>query len=273
VRRWDTVKTMSPVAQARAYLHGARNPDGSLGHLPGQPGHLEPTLLAAAAGALPPPLDWLKGQPWGWGHLLLPACLADFPTARPLLDDTVETMLSIQGEHVPDPDGLLGFDTALAAWPWIDGTAPWVEPTAYAVLSLKRAGLAAHPRAIQGQALLLDRQCSDGGWNYGNPAVLGVELESYLPPTGWVTLALPAGPAVERGLTRLDSARQQTSTTTLSLAILAARQHGRPTDELATMLRARQRTDGSFSGRCDWTALAACALSDDPHPFSLSVTP
>lgn len=262
---------MTPAEKARAYLARATNPDGSLGHLAGQPGHLEPTLLACAARALAPPRAWLAAQPWGWGHLLLPACLAD---GSDLVAQTVDTILSLEGERVEDAKGWLGFDATIPAWPWIDQTAPWVEPTAYALLSLKRSGHGGSPRVSQGEALLQDRQCTDGGWNYGNPKVLGAELESYLPPTGWATLALPAGPTVDRALQRLQAARSQRSTSTLSLAILAHLQHGRDdVGALVELLVARQRQDGSFSGRCDWTALAACALSaadGGPHPFEVT---
>jgi len=264
---------MEALAKARRALGAARNPDGSLGHLPGQPGHLEPTLLSCAAG-LAPPLAWLRAQPWGWGALLLPACLANHADAADITGDTIEQMLARQGEPTEDPDGMLGFDPTLTAWPWVDRTAPWVEPTAYAVLSLKRAGRGAHPRVAQGEALLRDRQCSDGGWNYGNPAVLGAELESYLPPTGWAVLALPGGAVAERGLDRLLAATTQRSTMTLSLALLAHTRHGRDAPEaLVSALLARQRGDGSFGGRCDWTALATCAIAavaGEPHPFEVT---
>lgn len=262
---------MTPAERAQAFLARSANADGSLGHLPGQPGHLEPTLLAAASGAIEAPHGWLSAQPWGWGHLLLPACLAD---GSAVVAETVATILSLEGERVEDPRGWLGFDATIPAWPWIDQTAPWVEPTAYALLSLKRTGHGQSPRVAQGEALLRDRQCADGGWNYGNPKVLGAALESYLPPTGWATMALPPGPAVERALTRLQAARQQRSTSTLSLAVLAHLQHG--VDDigpLVSLLVERQRSDGSFSGRCDWTALAACALSaaaGAPHPFEVT---
>lgn len=254
-------------------MHGAVGDDGGLGHLPGQPGHLEPTLLASAAGAIAPPLAWLAEQPWGWGQLLLPACLAGRAGADGLVGAVIEQLLSREGLKVEDTRGWLGFDATIPAWPWVDQTASWVEPTAYALLSLKRSGHGDHPRVAQGEALLRDRQCADGGWNYGNPAVLGAQLESYLPPTGWAVLALPDGVAVQRALTRLEDARQQRSTSTLSLAILAHCQHGAPVpDGLLALLAQRQRPDGSFQGRCDWTALAACAFAatEGTPPFEES---
>lgn len=270
---------MDSLEAARTFLKQACNADGSLGHLPGQAGHLEPTLLGLACGGLSVPgaLAWLTQQPWGWGALLLPAVLADQADAAAvdLVDRTLETLLVLEGERVEDAQGWLGFDATLSAWPWVAGTAPWVEPTAYALISLKRAGFADHARVAWGEALLRDRQCADGGWNYGNPAVLGAALESDLSPTGWATMALPQGEgeAVARALLRLEAAAVQRSTSTLSLALLAHRAHQKPPPAgLLPLLLARQRADGSFAGRCDWTALAACALAverGEPHPFAV----
>ncbi len=250
---------MEPLAAAADFLTAARCPDGSLGYLPGQPGRLEPTLLAGAAG-LAAPVDWLAAQPWSWGMHLLPAALADHPGAASLREQTVERLLTIEGRRVEDRHGLLGFDATIPAWPWVEGTAPWVEPTACALISLKRTGHGGHIRVQQGAAMLVDRQCRDGGWNYGNPALLGTELESYLPPTGWAAMAL-SGPPVARALVRLRDALQQPSALTLSLAVLAHIAHQARPGALVDTLIARQRPDGSFGGRCDWTALALCALS------------
>ena len=266
---------MDALIRARVFLQQSRNADGSLGHLPGQAGHLEPTLLATASRSIAAPLPWLAGQPWGWGKLLLPAVLATEGDAAALVDDTLAQLLALEGERIAeDPAGRVGFDPSLAAWPWVQGTASWVEPTAYALISLKRSGWASHPRVTEGETLLRDRQCVDGGWNYGNPEVLHASLESYLPPTGWATMALPNGPEVARALVRLDAAIEQRSTSTLSLAILARRAHGQaPSDAVVEALVARQRADGSFGGRCDWTALAACALGvvrGEPHPFAVA---
>jgi hypothetical protein len=69
-------------------------------------------------------------------------------------------------------------DPYVPGWSWTAGAFSWVEPTAYALLALKklRAGLPAaqtEKRLQQGERLLYDRMCVDGGWNYGNAHVLG----------------------------------------------------------------------------------------------------
>jgi hypothetical protein len=98
-------------------------------------------------------------------------------------------------------------DQTLAGWPWTAGTAGWIEPTAHAVraldLSRPRAGLAGlRQRAEEGVRMILDRQCRDGGWNYGNKRVLGEDLESFPESTalGLIGLCGRGGPQVERGI-------------------------------------------------------------------------
>lgn len=245
--------------RALAFLREARNADGSWGYLARGPGASEPTLHAAAAGA-GASVAWLGAADLGWGRLLVPAALARVPEAAALREAAVEHILGLAGEPVePDP-AVMGHDTTITAWPWIAGTAAWVEPTAYAVLSLRTVGRGDHPRALEGLRMLRDRQCADGGWNYGNPEVYGEALESEIVPTGWATLALPGGPEVDRALARLLDAAAHPSGLSLSLAILARVAHRAPIEALAALLVARQDADGGFGGRCERTALAACAL-------------
>jgi hypothetical protein len=83
-----------------------------------------------------------------------------------------------------------GHDASLPAWPWVDATHMWVEPTALHVLALKRIGHSAHSRTRDAVKMLLDRQVATGGWNYGNTVVLGRRLRSHVQPTGLALLAL-----------------------------------------------------------------------------------
>ncbi len=87
-------------------------------------------------------------------------------------------------------------DTELVGWSWIDGTHSWLEPTAYAVLALRRCGLADHSRTRQGVRLILDRAIPSGGWNYGNSEVLENELRPFAETTGIALLALADEPRV-----------------------------------------------------------------------------
>ena len=70
-------------------------------------------------------------------------------------------------------------DNALQGWSWIDGTFSWGEPTAWALLALKKCrargmtAKGAEARIRDGEAILRDRVCVTGGWNYGNSNVFG----------------------------------------------------------------------------------------------------
>ena len=99
-------------------------------------------------------------------------------------------MSGVPGE--PTDSVAVGHDPRLVGWPWVLGTYSWVEPTALAVLALCRAGHTHHARVEQGVRLLLDRQLSRGGWNYGNTTVYGTELVPQLDMTG-VALSALAG--------------------------------------------------------------------------------
>jgi hypothetical protein len=87
---------------------------------------------------------------------------------------------------------VVGHDTTLVGWPWIDGTHSWLEPTAMAILALDREGLAHHPRVTEGVRVVLNRALASGGWNYGNTSVFGRQLRPQPGPTGLALLALAA---------------------------------------------------------------------------------
>ncbi|MBI5482329.1 MAG: hypothetical protein HY906_25970 [Deltaproteobacteria bacterium] len=102
-------------------------------------------------------------------------------------------LLATTGRHWPKaPGAATGHDPALRGWPWIEDTHSFVEPTALALLALRRAGQGAHERAREAARMLLDRQLPRGGWNYGNTTVYGQELRPAAVETG-VALAALAG--------------------------------------------------------------------------------
>lgn len=249
-----------PVEAALAWLRVARLDRELLPYVPGGDASAEATLLGLGAG-LVPEVAGVEALPFSWAHLLLPAVSRDVAAFDAVRTATLERLLAWKGRPVEqEGEVVLQHDTTLEGWPWADGTSAWVEPTAYAVISLRRCGLGAHPRCRQGLALLRDRQCADGGWNYGNPGVLGEALESDVPPTGWAVLALPPGAEVARGLERLRDGLRWPSGTALALGVLAAVAHRQDPGPWLEPLVGRQRADGSFNGRCDTTALAVIAL-------------
>jgi hypothetical protein len=89
-------------------------------------------------------------------------------------------------------DPVIGHDSTLVGWPWVEGTHSWLEPTALAIMALCRDGLGDHPRVCAGLALILDRALDEGGWNYGGKAVFGRALRPQPGPTGLALLALAA---------------------------------------------------------------------------------
>jgi len=88
---------------------------------------------------------------------------------------------------------------AYRGWGWTPGTASWVEPTAFALLTLQKCPQELLPRMARhrrdlGEAMLRDRMCPVGGWNCGNPRVYGVAGEALVMPTVWALLALRQQP-------------------------------------------------------------------------------
>jgi hypothetical protein len=160
-------------------------------------------------------------------------------------------------------------DPELIGWPWHDGSFSWVEPTAVSVLALKRMRvmLADHfpdDRVEQGAKLLYDRQCEDGGWNYGNRAVLGEELDAYPDVTAIALLALQDYPTAQTAKARaaLDEmlAVDQASGLALALGSLCRSAYGDDPTALQQRLLARYERTG-FLGEVRTLAFASLAFN------------
>jgi hypothetical protein len=122
--------------------------------------------------------------------LLLWQALASHEARR---RQAVAWLLKQEGRRMPpsdDPDRIVGHDTMLVGWPWVGRTHSWLEPTALAVLALRRAGMGEHPRVVEGYRLIHDRAIVTGGWNYGNKSAFGHALRPQPAPTGLALLAL-----------------------------------------------------------------------------------
>ena len=174
------------------------------------------------------------------------------------------------------PAPAVELDSALVGWPWTEGTFSWVEPTAYAVLALRAVSprsAAAAARIDEGERLILDRVCSDGGWNYGNRRVLGEDLWSYPDTTALALLALGRGrdgTVVTKGLAALETmleANQSGLATALGALALAA--HGRDVRALRVRLGARF-TETGFAGDLRALAWALLATNEAAVPFAES---
>jgi hypothetical protein len=158
----------------------------------------------------------LPAPAWTTPHaILLWAALDGYASES---ERAVEWLLAQAGRAIPNaagPERVVGHDTTLVGWPWIDGTHSWLEPTALAVLALCRSGRADHPRVPAGLQLIRDRALAGGGWNYGNRAAFGHDLRPQPGPTGLALLALaaaePSAPSIEPAIAYLLSALPATS--------------------------------------------------------------
>lgn len=135
---------------------------------------------------------------------------------REAQQQAIHFLLSTFGTYGPRPDDSpLGHDTSIPGWPWVIATHSWVEPTALALLALSISDKADHLRARQATRMLLDRQLTSGGWNYGNTRVYGQELRPMPASTGLALQAL-AGSAeqaeIEQSLSYLESIIDSTRT-------------------------------------------------------------
>lgn len=295
-------------AQLQDALRSARNGDGGWSYLPGRASRLEPTcwaLLAQseAAGeqgavesrraALALLARWQRqdglladtpgGPPNlafnGLASLVLRRIAAAPPGSRQHGQEDLERrllagILSVRGVTV-NASAYQRQNNALRAWPWVDRTFSWVEPTSWCLLALKKArqdpSASREPaRVDEAERLLADRCCRSGGWNYGNANVLGQDLRPYVPTTAIALLALRDRremPEVTRSLDWLRRNRQaEESTMALSVALVALRAYGEPADDLDAAVRAHIARSG-FPANLATTALAAYALGGGRHAF------
>ena len=140
-------------------------------------------------------------HPEGWLGVTRESSEATWPTSYAILlwsnlqgfpDESergVAWLLEQKGETFTEA-GIVGHDGTLEGWPWIAGTHSWLEPTAMAVMALRRSNHLHHPRTRQGVKLIVDRVIDGGGWNYGNTSVFGKTLRPQPAPTGLALLAL-----------------------------------------------------------------------------------
>lgn len=238
-----------------------QNPDGGWGWRPGASSWTEPSAYAllalAAAGARGPAYDkglqWLRAQQLADGSFRprpgveRPTTLAALASLVPGVwtgasrrDLTVDWLLRQKGRGSTFFEKFVGplfrhrvdRPYEFNAWPFVPGTAPWLVPTAWAVLALERVR-ASRPdvagRLEAGRTFLLARNCGDGGWNHGSSRALDIDAPSYPETTGVALVALHAvgGPVIERALDL--AARQYAGCTSseglswLSLALCAHR--------------------------------------------------
>lgn len=246
-------------------LRKTQNPDGGWGYFPGKQSWLEPTTYATLALHGTQGFDASFDRSWklvrSWqtsegsfrpsgqvqGGTWVTAHVVTLASVRGVYDDSVrrsvDWMLSVVGAEHTLLMRAASFmhllktklDVSHEGWPWREGNAAWIEPTAHTLVALKKIsgkyqGAELEHRVGDGEALVLSRRCSDGGWNCGNPNVLNFDLPSYPETTGLALLGLQGRSASELD-GPLDVARRFQRETKSSLAkawlSIALRCHGR----------------------------------------------
>ena len=223
----DSTLMPEPYLRARLdILRRSQNSDGGWGYFPGKSSWLEPTAYAALALHGEPASDraWKLIQSWqlpdgswrpsatvavsSWATSLC----ATIAIARNEWDAPLAKAIAWLVGSVGAETGWVNFlltsvglikmdrDFRLKAWPWKPGNSGWVEPTAHALVALKLASgklstklyseSDLRDRVTGGEAVLLNVRSRDGGWNYGDSSVLGVQLPSYPETTALALLGL-----------------------------------------------------------------------------------
>ncbi|WP_297715128.1 prenyltransferase/squalene oxidase repeat-containing protein [Thermoflexus sp.] len=285
---------MIRIVSAYRFLENAQNPDGGWGYRPGGRSTVEPTgaaLLALAdlpeSPALAPARLWLERAQHpdgGWGiHLEDPeshwctawgvlALLRLDPVAPPALRGVrwllQASAIRIQADELTaEVRRIFGIDPTLRGWPWRPGEASWVEPTALALLALHVASAAADHRDRIEEAIryLVDRRCQGGGWNFGNPFMLGAYLPPRPHPTAWALLALQALAPDAIRPEDIEALRSEMhrdgGALALALGIMALQAFGVEDPIARERLEMLQQPDGSWEGNPYVTALALRALN------------
>lgn len=196
--------------------------DGSIGVRQGEPSPKWPTSLAI--------LTWLA---------------VDKRKYRDQIASAVRWTLATEGERMKSTN--TAHNTMLAAWPWVEGTHSWVEPSALFTVALKSLDLSDHARTREAVTLLVDRLLPDGGCNYGNTAVLGQLLRPHVQPSGVAMLALIGEKDFNRRIARtldyLDQSVAEATPASLGWALLGLAAHDRTPENADKLLQlAYERT-------------------------------
>jgi hypothetical protein len=248
-----------------AVLRKTQNSDGGWGYFAGKSSWLEPTAYAALALAGEPAADraWRLLSSWqlpdgswkpaaevqvsSWGtSLCATIAMVRNEWGQPL-ENGVKWLVGSSGAESNWLNVVVARlrlvkqerDISLKCWPWKPGNSGWVEPTVHALVALKQtaAKLSSselRSRVQMGEAQLMDVRSRDGGWNYGSPAALGVDLPSYPETTALALMALQGRNDLGKAF---DLARRQMGETPSPMArawlTIAMRLHGVKPEELS----------------------------------------
>lgn len=260
-----------------ASLRGLQRPGGGFGLAVGLPAEPEPTAVAALALDDAAARAWLAARQSPDGGFaersgLVEDCATAAVVALALREraaalraiDYAIARRSPQIGESGDEDG-----DGRDGWGWTPDTYSWVEPTSRVLLAtrvLRPTDSATRREAVR---LLEERQCPDGGWNYGNATVNGVDLRGYAQTTAVALLALlgSGSEVVGRGVTFLRRAwREEPGGLTLAQSLVVFRLLGEGSEAAAVedALADSYRRTG-FLGNTQVLAWAALASAPAPR--------
>jgi hypothetical protein len=293
MQEWRASQARSELQQA---LMSAQSADGGWPYYAGRASRIEPTCWALLALSVVPGVaetlvdraraflrtlqqnngllveTGTPGPNNAWNGLAL---LADISTERaadgPFRQALVAGLLSVKGIALEDDSTPVRQNNRLQAWSWTDGTFSWIEPTAVCVLALKRSRASSasmRTRITEAEAMILDRVCDGGGWNYGNAQVLGQDLRPYVPTTALAVLAMQdrrEHPAIAASINWLRThAASEPATMALSLSSICLRAIGEAAEAPRALLL-RQAPNTRAFGNLHLIAMALYALTAAEH--------
>ena len=291
-------------------LRELQNPDGGWGATVSRHSNTEATSLAiaglksvddpAAQQSALRGVDWLARrqnhdgswplddvtQNGSWSTSLAIVALTTFPEHRAATLRAARWLLQQEGSKLGILAELVLWATGksklnemnrdLVGWSWVPNSFSWVEPTGYALIALKKVRAAlteteVNERIRQGEAMIYDRMCKGGGWNYGNSKVMDYALWPYPDITAIALIALQDRAAEapnQESLQRLpEMAEKVNSGLALSWGAICLNIYGQEND-WKPLIEKRFAQDG-FLGETKTLALALMALNGHAGPMKI----
>jgi hypothetical protein len=292
-------------------LVSLQNPDGGWGAAPGKSSNTETTSLAVAAlqsvGERSAPDRVLRGIIWlvqhqnpdgglrlndvtstgSWATALAIIALSASPEHQSSVVNAARWLLRQEGStpgilaqiilFVTGKSNVNDLNSDLVGWSWVPNSFSWVEPTSYAVLGLKKvksllSDTNVDERIRQGEAMIYDRMCKGGGWNYGNSKVLDYALWPYPDITAIALIALQdrsGEPANRESLQTLrKTAAEANSGLASAWAAICLNLYGQETRDWEARIDQRF-TETRFLGETKTVALALLAHNGKTNPFRI----
>jgi len=288
-----------------------QNPDGGWGAVRGKRSNTESTSLAVTAlKAIPVHtatenrkrgIDWLlrrqnKDHSWplnetakegSWTTALAITALSDIAENSDRVLAAARWLLEQEGSKpgilaeiilwATGKSGVNKVNRDLIGWSWVPNSFSWVEPTSYALIAVKKlrarlAGTNVDERIRQADAMIYDRVCSGGGWNYGNSKVLDYALWPYPDITAIALIAMQdhaRDQANQESLQILSKiARETDSGLALCWAAICFNVYAQDNSGFQGQIEKRFGAT-AFLGETKTLALAAIALGRKANPFRI----